>query len=74
MAIVEAFFESLLPDLVQPFFRLIGACVRWIFLRNRYTFSQIRQQEWNGRVGLLVVACVVTVVVIYLHRSAMASV
>lgn len=52
-----------LGDLLAEFFsrlvwvaiKSIGAFIRWIFLRRKYSFEEVNEQGWNGRIGLLVV-------------------
>jgi hypothetical protein len=52
-----------LGDLLAEFFsglvwvgiKIIGAFMRWIFLNRKYSFEEVYEQGWNGRIGLLVV-------------------
>ncbi|GAL86221.1 hypothetical protein MYP_3450 [Sporocytophaga myxococcoides] len=54
----EALFESLFGELVYQLFRITGASFRFLFLR-KYTFREVLSQNWNGRVGLVVVLLIV---------------
>jgi hypothetical protein len=52
-----------LGDLLAEFFsglvwvaiKSIGAFIRWIFLNRKYSFDEVYQQDWSGRIGLFVV-------------------
>lgn len=52
-----------LGDLLAEFFsrlvwvaiKSIGAFMKWIFLNRIYSFEEVYQQDWNGRIGLFVV-------------------
>lgn len=54
----EALIETAFGELAYGLFRIIGACFRFLFLR-KYTFKEVLNQNWNGRVGLLVVLLII---------------
>ncbi len=61
-----------LGDLLAEFFsglvwvaiKIIGAFIRWIFLRRKYSFDEVYEQDWNGRIGLLVVLLIILLIAI----------
>lgn len=52
-----------LGDLLVEFFsglvwvaiKTIGAFMRWIFLNRKYSFEEVYEQGWNGRISLFVI-------------------
>jgi hypothetical protein len=62
-----------LGDLLAEFFsglvwvaiKSIGAFMRWIFLNRKYSFEEVYQQDWNGRIGLLAVLLLVIFLMAY---------
>jgi hypothetical protein len=57
----EALIETAFGELVYRLFRIIGACFRFLFLR-KYRFKEVLNQNWNGRVGLLVVLLIAGII------------
>lgn len=61
-----------LGDLLAEFFsglvwvtiKTIGAFMRWIFLNRKYSFEEVYEQGWNGRIGLFVVLLVILLIAI----------
>ena len=54
-AIATFFFEVLAEIFVYTAPRFIGACTKWLFYRGKKSFSEIRKESWNGRLGLLII-------------------
>jgi uncharacterized protein YycO len=63
---------SIAEELIRPFFeavlwesiKRIGSAVRWVFLRKKYSYPDIYDQSWNGRVGLLTLALSLTLFIV----------
>lgn len=36
----------------------IGAAIKWIFVRNKYSYKELLNQNWNNRIGLLFVVLI----------------
>lgn len=61
-----------LGDLLAEFFsglvwvviKTIGAFIRWIFLNRKYSFEEVYDQGWNGRIGLFVVLLIILLIAI----------
>ena len=54
-AIAEFFLGILFEFLAYSAPRFIGACTKWLFYRGEKSFSEIRKESWNGRLGLLII-------------------
>ena len=52
---IEEFFIAFLQEVLLLVVIKIGTAVRWFFLRNKYSYKEILEQDWNGRVGLLTI-------------------
>ena len=63
----EAIAELLIEIFVHSF-KSIGAAIRWVFLKNKYTFDEILEQGWNHRIGALF-ALFVILMVLYFNFS-----
>lgn len=53
MTIFEELIVSIFQDILWGTVLRVGATIRWLFLRTKYSYSQILKQDWNGRIGLL---------------------
>jgi len=48
---ITQFFQELIPSALAK----LGGFFRWLFLRKKYTYKEILKQNWNTRIGLLVI-------------------
>ncbi|WP_196887977.1 hypothetical protein [Aureivirga sp. CE67] len=46
--------------------RRTGASIRWLFLKKKYSFKEILEQDWNGRIGFI---CIAIIVYLFFHFS-----
>jgi hypothetical protein len=53
MSLFEEFIGMIIQEIFLSSIRIIGAGVRWLFLKKKFSFKEIRSQSWNGRVGLI---------------------
>jgi hypothetical protein len=49
MSFLEEIIATIFQDIILVSIRVIGSFVRWIFLKHKFTFKEIRSQSWNGR-------------------------
>ena len=60
-----SFFEEIIGGLFQEvlfgFIRKIGAAFRWAFLHNKYNYKEVLTQDWNLRIGILVILIFVSI-------------
>ena len=42
----------------------IGAWVRYLFLSKKYSFKEVLQQDWNNRIGFLVLSILIGVAIL----------
>ncbi|HKC66887.1 MAG TPA: hypothetical protein VKG26_01560 [Bacteroidia bacterium] len=52
---IEFLFDIFFEGFLIIALRLIGSLFRYPFLFHKYTYRQVLKQEYNGRVGLIVV-------------------
>ena len=64
---IEEFLTTFFQEILWGGIIKLGAFVRWIFLKSKYSFKEILQQNWNGRIGLLLLTSVV-VLIIWLNK------
>jgi hypothetical protein len=64
--IIAEALSFLIFDVLWEIFRQLGASVRQLFLRKKYTIHELLKQNWNGRVGLFVVGIVVVTIIFIL--------
>ena len=62
--LAEIFIDFLFYRLIRPFFRVIGALLRWIYRLGKVPFSIIYKKDYNTRIG--VVVSIITVLSLYL--------
>lgn len=62
MGIIEAFLETLFHEILWGLIKRIGSFIRWLFLRNKYSYDLIYKQDWNGRVGLLAIGLIILLI------------
>jgi len=60
---IEEFITTFFQEIIWNGIVKLGALLRWIFLKNQYSFKEILQQNWNGRIGLLFIASVVVLII-----------
>ncbi len=51
--LIEVIFEGIIQSLSY-----IGASVKWVFLRNKFSYKEILKHNWNYRIGILVMILV----------------
>lgn len=61
--IIDEFFADFLGEILLGLIPKLGACVRWLFLRKKYTFSEILNQNWNGRIGVLTISIIIGTII-----------
>ena len=63
-----SFFEDIIGGFFQEIFagfiRRIGAAFRWVFLRKKYNFQEVLKQDWNFRIGIMIIMIVVLTMII----------
>jgi len=52
---MEEFIISFFQELIPTALAKLGGFVKWIFLRKKYTYQEILNQDWNARIGLLTI-------------------
>lgn len=67
MGIIEAFLETLFQEILWGLIKRLGSFIRWLFLRNKYSYDLIYKQDWNGRVGLLTI-CLIIILILGLFK------
>jgi hypothetical protein len=62
--IIEIIVNVLFRKILYGLLTIIGASVRYLFLFCKYNFTEVLNQEYNGRIGFLI-ACLLGLVFIY---------
>lgn len=62
--IVDFFMERIQMGLIKR----VGAFFRYLFLFHKYSYKQVLQQEYNGRVGIIV-TFVLVLLLVYWHEA-----
>jgi hypothetical protein len=65
MSVFEGFLETFVQEILWASVKRIGSLIRWVILRNKYSYNQIYQQDWNGRVGLVALISVISIVIFF---------
>lgn len=69
MSLIEGIFagivEVIFEQFIYKFIKVIGASIRWIFIRKNYSYSEIYKQDWNFRVGLLSIILLVVLIFLF---------
>lgn len=60
---LDELLQTLFGEILMGFIRHVGAIVRWLFLGKKYSYREIRKQDWNARVGILMVLAAVGVTI-----------
>lgn len=55
------FFQDLILSILQK----LGALIRWFFLKNKYTYKEVLNQNWNGRIGLLFITIAISSIIYF---------
>ena len=58
---ITQFFQDLIPSVLQR----LGALIRWIFLKNKYTYKEVLNQDWNGRIGVLFTTTIIMSIIYF---------
>ena len=64
---MEDFASDFFRELIRGFIPKIGAFIRWIFLRKKYSYEQVLDQNWNNRIGFLAISIIVIAIIISLN-------
>lgn len=59
MSVFEGFLETFVQEILWASVKRIGSLIRWVILRNKYSYNQIYRQDWNGRVGLVALILII---------------
>ena len=62
--LIEEFIVTFFQDIVWDGIIRFGAFIRWIFIRKKYSYKEVVQQDWNGRIGLLIIALIVVALIL----------
>ena len=65
MSVFEGFLETFVQEILWASVKRSGSLIRWVILRNKYSYNQIYQQDWNGRVGLVALISVISIVIFF---------
>jgi len=60
--IFDITFEVLIDRVIWRLIKLIGSFFRYPFLCHKYSYKQVLGQEYNGRVGFIVI-CVLAALI-----------
>ncbi|WP_299123302.1 hypothetical protein [uncultured Tenacibaculum sp.] len=52
---MEDFFSGFLEEILFSSISKLGAFIRWLFLKRKYSYNEVLKQDWNGRIGLLAI-------------------
>lgn len=60
--------SDIIATIIQDFiiFNLnyLGAAIKWLFLRKKYTYKELLKQDWNTRIGALTFIILISLVII----------
>ena len=62
---LEFIVQALGDGMIRPLLKSIGALLRWPFLFRKYSLKEIYKKPWNTRIGGIVIAAVIGVMVYY---------
>lgn len=66
---LEFIVQVLGEGLIHPFLKSIGTLLRWPFLFRKYSLKEIYKKPWNTRIGVIVLAVVIGVLVYYRYYA-----
>lgn len=61
--IIGNFIAEFLREFLLSLIPRLGAFFRWIFLKKKYSYKEVLEQNWNGRIGLLFIVIVIILMV-----------
>lgn len=50
---------TLFHDAPYYLIKRTGSFVRWLFLKSKYSYAEVYDQDWNGRVGILTILIII---------------
>lgn len=56
------------PELIWFCLKHIGTSVRWLFLRNQFSYKEIYKKSFNGLLGLFFIIIVILIIVYLLNN------
>lgn len=59
---MEDFISQFIQDLIPSAIKRLGAFIRWVFFRNKYSYKEVLEQNWNGRIGVLFIILIVVLI------------
>ena len=65
---MDEFLNQIFQDFFYYLFRIVGARFRWLFLRRKYSFKEILEQNWNGRIGFMIIS-IMTLCILYFIKK-----
>ena len=66
--IIELILQVIFRKIIYGTLTIIGASVRFIFLFDKCSFSEVLKQEYNGRIGFIVFAILFMVFIYFRFR------
>jgi len=57
------FLAQIFQELIIQNLNYVGASIKWIFLRKKYSFKELLDQNWNTRIGALVIVALIALIV-----------
>jgi hypothetical protein len=61
---MDDFITTFFQEVTKGYIPKLGASIRWIFLRKRYSFEELLKQNWNNRIGILMIGIIVGVIIL----------
>lgn len=56
--VIGQIFTDNLPNIL----RFLGACIKWCFYLGRKDFKTLKDENWNGRLAVIVITLVVLII------------
>jgi hypothetical protein len=57
--------EFIATLIIESLPKLIGTLVRWCFYLGRKPFSDVFNEEWNKRVGIVIIGIIIGLIVLF---------
>jgi hypothetical protein len=54
---------GLIREMIPSFLKNIGASTKWLISRRKKTYHEILEEEWNTRIGILLVFFLVLLII-----------
>lgn len=67
MSFFEDFFISAGQEILFDIFKWIGIFIKWLFYIGKKPISQIRKENWNTRIGFLVLSIIFLLIIYKLN-------